>query len=176
MKLEHAPVASAGMLIRRPVAEVFEAFVDPAITTRLWFTKSSGRLEAGKHVTWDWEMYGVSAQVDVKEIETNRRILIEWSGANGPVSAEWVFESRADDTTFVVITNTGFGGNADEAVAEAIDSAGGFALVLAGLKALLEHGIVLNLVPDRFPDGHVSDERQQPENQPAPSAKQWRTS
>ena len=36
-------VAKAEMLIRKPVAEVFEAFVDPAITTQFWFTKSSGR-------------------------------------------------------------------------------------------------------------------------------------
>jgi hypothetical protein len=29
----------------------------------------------------------------------------------------------------------------------------GFAFVLAGLKALLEHNVTLNLVLDRFPDG-----------------------
>ena len=40
--------ARAEMLIRRPAAEVFAAFVDPAVTTRIWFTKSSGRLEPGK--------------------------------------------------------------------------------------------------------------------------------
>jgi len=28
----------------------------------------------------------------------------------------------------------------------------GFTIVLAGLKALLEHGIELNLVRDQFPD------------------------
>jgi uncharacterized protein YndB with AHSA1/START domain len=44
------------MLIRKPVAEVFEAFVNPDITTKFWFTKSSGRLEAGKQVQWEWEM------------------------------------------------------------------------------------------------------------------------
>jgi len=38
-------------------------------------------------------------------------------------------------------------------VKQAIDSSQGFALVLAGLKALLEHGIRLNLVSDRFPKG-----------------------
>jgi len=38
------------MLIRKLVAEVFEAFVDPAITTRFWFTKGSGRLEKGKQI------------------------------------------------------------------------------------------------------------------------------
>jgi uncharacterized protein YndB with AHSA1/START domain len=44
------------MLIRKPVAEVFEAFVNPDITMKFWFTKSSGRLEAGKQVQWEWEM------------------------------------------------------------------------------------------------------------------------
>ena len=37
----NAPVASAGMLIRRPTAEVFEAFVDPAITARFWFSAAA---------------------------------------------------------------------------------------------------------------------------------------
>ena len=41
------PVAKAEMLIRRPVAEVFEALINPTITTKFWFTRSSGRLEPG---------------------------------------------------------------------------------------------------------------------------------
>jgi uncharacterized protein YndB with AHSA1/START domain len=61
------PVAKAQMLIRKPVAQVFEALVDPSITSRFWFSKSSGRLEAGKRVRWDWEMYGHHTEVDVKE-------------------------------------------------------------------------------------------------------------
>jgi hypothetical protein len=36
-----------------------------------------------------------------------------------------------------------------------MDSTEGFTLVLAGLKALLEHGVKLNLVSDRFPDAIV---------------------
>lgn len=68
------------MLIRKPVAEVFEAFVDPAITSRFWFTKGSGRLEDGKEVRWDWEMYGFSMQVKVKAVEKNARILIRMAG------------------------------------------------------------------------------------------------
>lgn len=42
MTLTQAPIAKAEMLIRKPVAEVFEAFVNPEITTKFWFTKSSG--------------------------------------------------------------------------------------------------------------------------------------
>jgi uncharacterized protein YndB with AHSA1/START domain len=42
--------AEAAILIRRPAAEVFNAFMDPAVTTKFWFTKSSGKLDKGKTV------------------------------------------------------------------------------------------------------------------------------
>ena len=143
--------AKAAMLIRRPVAEVFEAFVDPGITSRFWFTKGSGRLERGKQVRWDWEMYKVSADVSVKAVEPNKRILLEWSAYGTPTTVEWIFTPRADGTTFVSITNAGFTGDADSVTGQVVSSTEGFTLVLAGAKALLEHNIRLNLVADRFP-------------------------
>lgn len=143
------PVVRAQMLIRRPVEEVFEAFVDPAVTTRFWFTRSSGRLEPGKTVTWEWEMYGVSAEVRVKAVEPNERILIEWD--DPPTSVEWTFTAHPHGTTLVVITNEGFSGEDEAIAAQAIDSMGGFTLVLAGAKALLEHGVELRLVGDHNP-------------------------
>ena len=151
MNFEKPPVAKAEMLIRKPVAEVFEAFVDPAITSRFWFTKGSGRLETGREVRWDWEMYNFSVQVQVKEVEQDKRIVVEWGAYEEPTTIEWVFTARRDDTTFVSVTNSGFGGTGDEMVKKALDSTEGFAFVLAGAKALLEHNIALNLVPDRFP-------------------------
>lgn len=138
------------MLIHRPVAEVFGAFVDPAITTRFWFTKSSGKLEQGAQVRWDWEMYGVHTLVNVKALEPDKRILIEWD--DPPCSVEWRFTPAEDGATIVAVSNWGFHGGDDETVAQALDSMGGFSLVLAGLKALLEHGVELNLVGDRHPD------------------------
>jgi len=149
--LTKAPVAVAEMLIRRPVAEVFEAFVNPDITSRFWFTTGSGRLESGKQVQWDWEMYGVSQQVSVKAVEPHSRILVEWPGYGSPTTVEWIFTAREDGSTFVSITNAGFGGDGDRATHDAISSTEGFTIVLAGLKALLEHGLQLNLVADRFP-------------------------
>jgi hypothetical protein len=56
LQLDKVPVTNVGMLIRKSVADVFEAFVNPDITTKFWFTKSSGRLEAGQQVQWDREM------------------------------------------------------------------------------------------------------------------------
>ena len=146
-----APVAKAQMVIRRPVAEVFDAFVDPALTTRFWFSGSTGKLAAGQTVRWDWEMYGVSTNVDVKAIDRNRRILIEWDGPDNATTVEWKFEAIAKDRTLVVVRNWGFHGDADKIVADAIDSTGGFSFVLAGLKAFAEHHIELNLVRDHQP-------------------------
>jgi uncharacterized protein YndB with AHSA1/START domain len=151
--LTQTPVARTAMLIRRPVAEVFEAFVDPHITAKFWFTKGSGRLEAGKQVHWDWEMYGISIPVTVKALEPNKLIVIEWPGYGSPTTVEWTFTPVADGTTFVRIANAGFVGTGDELVKQATDSVQGFSLVLAGLKALLEHDVRLNLVADRFPKG-----------------------
>jgi uncharacterized protein YndB with AHSA1/START domain len=155
MEIENVPVAKTEMLIRKPVHEVFEAFVNPAITSQFWFTKGSGKLEEGKQVRWDWEMYNHSVQVAVKVIEENKRILIEWGASGAPATTvEWIFTSRSDNTTLVSVTNSGFAGDGDAVVNQALDSTGGFALVLAGAKALLEHNINLNLIADRFPDGH----------------------
>jgi uncharacterized protein YndB with AHSA1/START domain len=69
--------AKAEMLVRRPVAEVFDAFIYPEFTTKFWFTKSSGKLELGKEILWEWEMFGVSTKVRVDAIEQNKRILIQ---------------------------------------------------------------------------------------------------
>src|SRR5262249_37707341 len=141
LTLTHAPVANTGMLIRKDVAKVFDAFIDPAITTKFWFTKSSGRLEPDKRVQWEWEMYGASAQVEVKAITPNERIVIEWTGYGAPTTVEWTFTARPDGTTFVSVTESGFGGDGDQVVQSAIGSAGGFTWMLAGLKALLEHDV-----------------------------------
>jgi uncharacterized protein YndB with AHSA1/START domain len=99
LKLAGAPVVRVEMLVRRPVAEVFDAFVDPKVTTRFWFTKSSGRLEVRKQVTWTWEMYNHAIPVTVKEVEKNKRILIEWPGYGSPTLVEFAFTPYGSDAT-----------------------------------------------------------------------------
>jgi uncharacterized protein YndB with AHSA1/START domain len=153
LQLKHVPVMKTGMLIRKPAAVVFEAFVDPSITTQFWFTKGSGRLEVGRAVQWEWEMYNISVPVTATAIERGKRIVIDWPGYGGKTSVEWLFEEQNDGTTFVRITESGFAGDGDELVKQVTGSTQGFSLVLAGAKALLEHGIRLNLVADRFPKG-----------------------
>lgn len=142
------PCVQAQMLIRRPVAVVFEAFIDPEITKHFWFTKGSGRLEKGKTVTWEWEMYNVSSSILVKEIVPNEKIAVEWDAYSTTV--EFEFQALSAGTTYVTITQYGFKTTGDELLAEINGASGGFTTVVDGLKAYLEHGINLNLIADKF--------------------------
>jgi uncharacterized protein YndB with AHSA1/START domain len=142
----------SGMLIRRPSDEVFRAFADPTVTTRFWFTRSSGPMKPGATLRWDWEMYGVSTSVRVKEVDDDGRILFEWNDEN-PTTVEFRFTAVAGDATFVEVTETGLSGDADQIVSHVAGSTGGFTIVLCAAKALLEHDLDLAAVRDRHPQG-----------------------
>jgi uncharacterized protein YndB with AHSA1/START domain len=150
LKLTQIPTVHVGMLVRRPPHEAFQAFVDPAITTKFWFTNSSGKVTAGADLRWDWEMYGVSTKVAVKEVQANRRIRFEW-GDDQPTTVELRFTRWGDGATYIEVTEAGFSGDGDEVLARVADSTGGFTIVLCALKALLEHGLVLTVVRDAHP-------------------------
>jgi uncharacterized protein YndB with AHSA1/START domain len=154
LRLTQIPSVKVGMLVRRPAGDVFQALVDPAITTRFWFTKSSGKVVPGAKIRWDWEMYGASAHVSVKAVEDNRRILIDWGGdGEKPRAVDLRFIPHGDDATYVEVTERGFSGDGDTLVSLVADSTGGFTQVLCALKALLEHDVVLTVVLDHDPKG-----------------------
>lgn len=144
----NGPFVEAQMLIRKPVASVYQAFIDPEITKNFWFTKGSGVLETGKTVTWEWEMYKVSSKVLVKELLPNEKISVEWDQYHTTV--DFLFEVTTADTTYVTIRQYGFQTSGDDLLAEINGASGGFTTVLDGLKAYLEHGINLNLIADKF--------------------------
>jgi uncharacterized protein YndB with AHSA1/START domain len=154
-ELTQPPIVNAGMLIRRPREAVFAAFIDPAITTQFWFTRSSGGLGPGASVEWAWEMHGVSAEVAITEFEENSKLVFDW-GPKGSPRKSWTtvqirFIPGPDHSTYVQITESRFHGTGDEVVAKALDSTGGFTMVLCALKALLEHDVLLTVVADKAP-------------------------
>lgn len=145
----NTPTVEAQMLIRKPITMVFQAFIDPRITTKFWFTKSSGQLEEEKTIKWEWEMYGVSDEIKVKQIIPNQKISIEWDDPATTVDFE--VTALTEDTTYVIIKNYGFSQTGNDLIEAIKNNTGGFTTVLDGLKAYLEFGIELNLVRDKFP-------------------------
>ena len=149
------PMVQTGILIRRPVDEVYQAFTEPGVTSWFWFTHGDRRLSPGATVTWTWGMYGVSTRVLVKDVQVNRRILVDWNLDDQPTEVEWRFEARGK-TTWVEIFNRGFPAS-DEGVKAALDAMEGFTLVLAGAKLWLERAIEPTFIVDRFPDQVLPD-------------------
>jgi uncharacterized protein YndB with AHSA1/START domain len=156
------PDVEVSTLIRRPPAEVFAAFADPAITTRFWFTKSSGPLAPGATVRWEWEMYGVTDTVVVKEFAAPERFVLTTGGGEG-LSVEFRFVPREEGTVVTItesgftgsLADPGFSGTGDDVVEYVAGSTGGYTTALCAAKALLEHGIELGAVRDKFPDNWV---------------------
>jgi len=138
----------AQMLIRKPVEDVFEAFINPEVTTQFWFTKSTGKLEEGKSITWEWEMYGAKSEVNVHQIIPNQLIKTEWG--DPAVQVDYEFKTM-EKGTLVVIKSYGFSQTGEDLLKIINDNTGGFTTVLDGCKAYLEHGINLRLIEDKFP-------------------------
>lgn len=139
------------LVIRKDVADVFRAFAEPEITSRFWFSRSTGALAGGKSVTWFFDPHGVSALVNVLEFEPNEHIAFEWGNPDGSdmSKVEIDFEPRSENRTLVKVAAYGFSGDGDQVLATALDSMGGFSLVLAAAKAWLEHGVSLAIVADK---------------------------
>lgn len=146
--MESKIFVQAQMLIRKPVNEVFESFINPEITTNFWFTKSSGKLVEGETILWEWEMYDAKSEVKVHQIIPNQLIKTTWGLFSNNVDYEF---KEMEKGTLVIIKSFGYSETGDELLSVINDNTGGFTTVLDGCKAYLEHGINLRLIEDKFP-------------------------
>lgn len=140
------PNVNVSMLIRASAEKVFNAFVDPAMLTRFWLAKASGPLEEEGSVTWEFKVPGAIADIRVREIVQDRRLVLDWEGRR---TAELCFQQRPDGFTRIELNSLSMGQTADEAVANAIEATQGYTLVIANLKVLLETGTSAGLVEDK---------------------------
>jgi uncharacterized protein YndB with AHSA1/START domain len=138
------PIARASMLIRCPVAEVFDAFVDPDKITKFWLEGTTGPLAKGAQVGWRFMVPGATETVTVTAFEDHRRIAFDWSHGN---SVNIAFEAHGSGATRVVVEVAGF--EDESAVDEVVNATEGFSIVLCDLKTLLESGRSANLVRDK---------------------------
>jgi len=150
MDMIDTPVAKAEILIRKPIDQVFKAFTDPDQITQFWFDKSTGPLVDGAAVEWTWSELDMTIPVTVKKFVNNEKIIMNWGADEHLSELVWTFTDRAGEGTYVSLVNLGFFGTNEETIVKALDSTGGFNLVIAAAKAYLEHGIRLNIVADKL--------------------------
>ena len=148
---EPNPNVDVNMLVRRPAAEVYEAFADPVQITKFWLAESSSRLERGGHVAWAFKVAGARTEVDVLDAVPGELLDLAWDDGQ-PLRIS--FEDRGS-STLVGILVTDFPGATP--AADAVESMSGFTLVLASLKLWLEYGVEGDLMYDKFPDADYTD-------------------
>ena len=145
-------VAGAEMLIRRPVEEVL----------RPLSIRRSPRISGFRAGAGGSNPAGASNGRGSGTISRSTPTLKPWNRTSASSSSGRATairrrsngrSPRGRTTRSVKVTNEGFRGTIQEAAQMATDATEGFSFVLAGAKAWLEHGIELNLVPHRFPDG-----------------------
>jgi len=125
----------------KPASEIFEAFVDPTKIGNFWFSSSSERWEQGKTVTLKYDEYDAQVDIEVMEIEINKKIVFQW-GADGEEHIVTITLQELDNlNTHIEVTEEGFKESDDDLLSQMIDNKEGWVYMLTCLKGYLEFGI-----------------------------------
>jgi len=143
--------------VGRPVEEVFEAVADPKQLSS-YFTNggASGRLEAGKTVTWDFHDFPGAFPVEVDEVVPNERIVLRWEAGDGApdmdahevpgagyqTTVTMTFKPTDHGRTLVEIEERGWR-ETERGLQASYGNYMGWSQMLAALKMWVEHRINL---------------------------------
>ena len=128
--------------ILKPVNEVFEAIVDPNKMSNYFISKSSGRLETGKQIIWQFPEFDIEFPIRVGKIIKNEYISYYWDVEGTELLVEMTLTARAVSSTLVTITEKSRA-NDEAGIKWLRGNTEGWANFLACLKAYLEYGINL---------------------------------
>lgn len=129
------------MLVRSSATSIYDAFVDPEILSKFWLKRSSGPLQRGVPVKWEFMVPGASETTIADKLRPGELIIFRWSdGIKVKIDIERV--SRSSSVVRVVA-------GPFPSTSKTVDAAEGFCIVLCDLKILLESGKSPGLVKDK---------------------------
>jgi uncharacterized protein YndB with AHSA1/START domain len=128
--------------ILRPAGDVFEAIVDPARMSDYFISRSSGRMEEGAQLMWQFPEFQAEFPIRVGKIEKDRYISYYWDFDKKELLVEMTLDPRGPGSTLVTVTEKGMN-NDEEGIRWLKGNTEGWANFLACLKAWLEYGINL---------------------------------
>ena len=133
----------AALKMLKPIHEVFEGIVDPGKMSNYFISKSTGRMETGKTLTWQFPEMDMKFPVQIKEVKPEHYISYAWKDMDGTETlVEINLKELASNETFVTITEKSRDNN-EAGIAWFGRNTEGWANFLACLKAYLEYGINL---------------------------------
>lgn len=132
-------IAKGSLQITKPVEEVFEAVANPIHLTQYFVSYSSGRLETGAELSWEFGDFPGKFPVHVIEVLPRQSISFVWD-AETKVSI--TFREQEDGSTVVYVSEGAKELSSDNLV-WLRDNTFGWSNFLHCLKAYLEYGINL---------------------------------
>ncbi|MGX1500341.1 uncharacterized protein YndB with AHSA1/START domain [Labrenzia sp. MBR-25] len=137
---------TVGGRISKPVAEVFEAVVNPDQLSEFFTTGGArGRIEPGAEVTWDFHDFPGAFPVLVQEVVANEKIVLQWEADGAPgtwTTVTITFQALEDGRTYVRISEYGWP-ETDTGLRSCLGNCEGWTGMLCAMKVWLEHGIRL---------------------------------
>jgi uncharacterized protein YndB with AHSA1/START domain len=131
-----------GIQIQKPPHEVFEAIVDPAKMVNYFISESTGRMEEGKELVWQFPEFAMKVPVRVGKIEADKYISYHWDDHGHEQLVEITLIAKGSNDTHVTITEKSRD-NDEAGIKWLKGNTEGWANFLACLKAWLEYGINL---------------------------------
>ncbi|MFI5128740.1 MAG: SRPBCC domain-containing protein [Chitinophagales bacterium] len=129
--------------IQKPLREVFEAIVDPVKMSNYFISKSTGRIEEGKTLTWQFPEFEMQFPVRVDKVERDKYISWFWNNPEDKVETKVEMTLKPiRDGVFVTVTEKSRD-NDEGGIKWLAGNAAGWANFLACLKAWLEYGVNL---------------------------------
>ena len=143
MKKKHSLEIKTAIQISRPLHEVFEAIADPAKMSNYFIAYSTGRMEEGKALLWNFPEFEEGVPIRVGKIEEDHSISYTWKSAGGEeTQVEITLLPQEGRATLVTVTEKGRE-NDEAGLAWLKGNTEGWANFLACLKAYVEYGINL---------------------------------
>jgi uncharacterized protein YndB with AHSA1/START domain len=128
--------------ILKPVNEVFEAIVDPIKMSNYFISKSSGKMETGKQIMWQFPEFDMEFPIRVSKIIRDDYISYYWDVEGTELLVEMTLTPRGEGSTIVTISEKSRA-NDEDGIKWLKGNTAGWANFLACLKAYLEYGINL---------------------------------
>lgn len=132
----------AKLQISKPLHEVFEAIVDPVKMSNYFISKSSGRMEEGKKLVWQFPEFDMEFPIRAGKIEKDKYISYYWTMDGIELLVEINLTPADSNATIVTITEKSRD-NDEAGIKWLKGNTEGWANFLACLKAYLEYGINL---------------------------------
>ena len=133
---------NVAMQISKPINEVFEAIVNPEKMCNYFISQSTGRMDEGKNLIWQFPEFDMEVPVKVVKIEKDSVISYYWENSGQNLLVEMKLSTVGNNSTLIKISEKSMENN-EAGLKWLSGNSFGWSNFLACLKAYLEYGINL---------------------------------